>query len=155
MIIPDSSGFSYDCRDNFNHGRPRKQVEQKFIGKVSDEIETKSYLSTDNPIFSTNQRFHGSSKIICQDSRWGDQPWADDPALGFAVVVKLALWLENSGKAFLHVKNNCGMDWKSIVCLSPNYTLLWFRHSFPLDPFRPLGIQPSIFPQADKSPDVF
>jgi hypothetical protein len=33
---PDSSGFSYDCRDNFSHGRPRKQVEQKFIGKVSD-----------------------------------------------------------------------------------------------------------------------
>jgi hypothetical protein len=33
-------------------------VEQKFIGKVSDEIEIKSYLSTDNPIFSPNQRFH-------------------------------------------------------------------------------------------------
>jgi hypothetical protein len=34
VSIPDSSGFSYDCRDSFNHGRPRKQVEQKFIGKV-------------------------------------------------------------------------------------------------------------------------
>jgi hypothetical protein len=62
VSIPDSSGFSYDGRDNFNHGRPRNQVEPKFIGKVSDEIETESYLSTENPIFSPNQCFHGSSK---------------------------------------------------------------------------------------------
>jgi hypothetical protein len=50
-------GEKMDCRDNFSHGRPRKQVEQKFIGKVSDEIETKSYLSTESGMLTTGVDF--------------------------------------------------------------------------------------------------
>jgi hypothetical protein len=36
----------------------------------------------------------------------------------------------------------------------PQYKPLWFRYSYPLDPYRPLGTQPSIS-RADKGPDVF